>query len=376
MDLKKILRKILLYVNMAFAVFLILSFLSPYLSPEKIWVPAFLGLAYPYILLVNFIFLLGWLILKRREVVISLLAIVLGWGTLTDYLSLHPFRQLKKSQYASLVREQRKAGNQVKIMSYNVHLFNARYWKERPSTRADILAFVRDQNPDIFCIQEFSSYNLDGFRESEVFRKLDQLPYRQIGYFDIDQRSGYSVATFSHNPIINTGRIPMQGTSICIFSDLLIDRDTFRVYNCHLQSVKLDSEQYGILDSLKFRYDDQQMAEIRDISYRLRDAFIKRAAQADIIAAHISGCPYPVIVCGDFNDTPVSYTYRRIRDGMKDAFSESGWGLGRTYNGEFPSFRIDYILHSESIETLFFSKDRITFSDHYPIIGYLRLKND
>jgi endonuclease/exonuclease/phosphatase family metal-dependent hydrolase len=156
----------------------------------------------------------------------------------------------------------------------------------------------------------------------------------------------------------------------------LIDQDTFRVYNCHLQSVNLDSEQYQILDSLKFRYDDEQIAEIRDISGRLRDAFIKRAAQADIIKADISTCPHPVIVCGDFNDTPVSYTYRTIRDGLLDAFSESGWGLGRTYNGEFPSFRIDYILHSESIEALYFSREKIMLSDHFPIIGYLKLKNE
>ena len=361
---------------MAFAVFLILSILSPNLSPEKIWIPAFLGLAYPYILLVNFIFLLGWIILKRRELIISLLAIVLGWGTFTDYLGLRPFRLAKKSQFASQVREQRNADHQVKIMSYNVHLFDASDWKEKPSTRADILAFVRDQNPDIFCIQEFYSSNLDGFREKAVYRKLDRLPYRHIGYSNLDRSSGYGVATFSFYPIIQSGRVPLQGASICIFSDLLINRDTFRVYNCHLQSVKLDSEQYQILDSLKFRYDDQQMAEIMDISYRLRYAFIKRAAQADIIAEHISGCPHPVIVCGDFNDTPVSYTYRKIKKGMKDAFSESGFGLGRTYNGEFPSFRIDYILHSGSIEALFFSRERITYSDHFPIVGYLKLKNE
>jgi endonuclease/exonuclease/phosphatase (EEP) superfamily protein YafD len=130
------------------------------------------------------------------------------------------------------------------------------------------------------------------------------------------------------------------------------------------------------MDSLKLRYDDQQMADIKDISFRLRDAFIKRAAQADIIAAHISGCSHPVIICGDFNDTPVSYTYRTIRDGLMDAFSESGWGLGRTYNGKFPSFRIDYILYGGSIDALFFTREKIKLSDHFPIISYLKVKKD
>jgi endonuclease/exonuclease/phosphatase family metal-dependent hydrolase len=155
-----------------------------------------------------------------------------------------------------------------------------------------------------------------------------------------------------------------------------MDKDTFRVYNCHLQSIQLNHEHYQFMDSLKFRYDNQQIEEIKDISFRLRDAFIKRAAQADIIAAHLSSCPHPVIICGDFNDTPVSYTYRTIKDGLQDAFSGSGWGLGRTYNGKFPSFRIDYILHSESIEALFFSREKVKLSDHFPIISYLKLKKE
>jgi endonuclease/exonuclease/phosphatase family metal-dependent hydrolase len=283
---------------------------------------------------------------------------------------------MKKGQYTNLVREQRKADNQVKLISFNVRLFNASHWRENPSTRTGILTFIRDENPDIFCIQEFYSSSREGFREGDVYRKLDQLPYRHIAYSDFNRSSGYGIATFSSYPIIHTGRIPLQGSSICVYSDILIDRDTFRVYNCHLQSVNLDSEQYQILDSLKFRYDDQQIAEIKDISGRLRDAFIKRAAQADIIAADIAVCQHPVIICGDFNDTPVSYTYRTIKDGLLDAFSESGWGLGRTYNGEFPSFRIDYILHSEPIQALYFSREKIMLSDHFPIIGYLKLKNE
>lgn len=361
---------------MLFAVFLILSFLSPHLSPEKIWFPAFLGLAYPYILLVNLLFLLGWILLKRKELVISLLAIILGWGTFSAYLSIRPFRGLKKEHYSTQVREQRKADNQVKIVSFNVHLFNAGSWKEKPSTRAKILGFLRDEDPDILCIQEFYSSNRDGFREREIYHKLDQLPYRHITYSHPERRSGYGIATISNYPILQRGRIQLQGSSICSYSDLLLDKDTIRIYNCHLQSVNLDSEQYQILDSLKFRYDDQQMAEIKDISFRLRDAFIKRAAQADIIADHISGCPHPVIVCGDFNDTPVSYTYRTIRDGLLDAFTESGWGLGRTYNGEFPSFRIDYILHGESLDALFFTREKVKLSDHYPIITYLKMKKE
>jgi endonuclease/exonuclease/phosphatase family metal-dependent hydrolase len=375
--LKKIFRKIILYANVVFAVFLILSFLSPHLSPEKIWFPAFLGLAYPYILLVNVFFLLGWILLKRKELLISLLAIVLGWGTFSNYLSIRPFRFTKKGQYENLVREQRKTDHQVKFLSFNVRAFDVYRWEDNPSTSNEIFTFFRDEDPDVLCIQEFRSSNRTGFRESDVFHKLDHMPYRHLGYYVHNPAMSYGIATFSHYPIIHNGSIPLEGrSSICVYSDILMDQDTFRVYNCHLQSANLDSERYQIMDSLKFRYDDQQIAEIKDISFRLRDAFVKRAAQADIIAAHISGCPHPVIICGDFNDTPVSYTYRTIRDGLRDAFSESGWGLGRTYNGKFPSFRIDYILHSGSIDALFFTREKVMLSDHYPIISYLKMKKE
>jgi endonuclease/exonuclease/phosphatase (EEP) superfamily protein YafD len=150
--------------------------------------------------------------------------------------------------------------------------------------------------------------------------------------------------------------------------------DTIRVYNNHLQSIYFNSANYSFLDSLKIRYNNDQLEEIRDISFRLRYAFMKRAEQADLIAAHIANCPYRVIVCGDFNDTPVSYVYYRLNDGMVDSFTRAGWGTGRTYIGKFPSFRIDYILHSEEFESLFFTRKKVRVSDHFPIISYLQIK--
>lgn len=345
------------------------------ISPEKIWFPAFLGLAYPYFLLINVMFMLGWLLLRKKEFLISLITIILGWSTFSNYLSMHPFRLLKKEYYENLAREQRATSQQLKLVSFNVHGFQSFYRKDHSSSRKEILAFLRDEDPDMLCLQEFYSFNLPGYRESDFYDKLNHLPFRHIDYVDSRHATGLGIASFSRYPILSTGRIPLEkSNNICIYSNILVDQDTFRIYNCHLQSVNLDSEDYHILDSLKFRYDDQQIAEIKDISNRLRYAFIKRAAQANLVAAHVAACPYPAIICGDFNDTPVSYTYRTIRNGLQDAFSECGWGLGRTYHGEFPSFRIDYTLHSKSMETLFYSRGKITVSDHFPIISYLKMK--
>jgi len=249
--LKRIIRKFILYANVAFAVFLILSFLSSHLSPEKIWFPAFLGLAYPYILLVNVLFLLGWIILKRKELLISLLAIILGLGTFSNYLSLRPFRFMKKGHYINMVSEQRKADHQVKLVSYNVRAFDVYGWEDNPSIRSEILTFLRDEDPDVTCIQEFYTSNQAGFREREVNHKLEHMPYRHIVYIVSNPRRNYGIASFSRYPIINKGSVPLEDKySICIYSDILMDKDTFRVYNCHLQSIKLNYEHYQFMDSL------------------------------------------------------------------------------------------------------------------------------
>ena len=238
----------------------------------------------------------------------------------------------------------------------------------------DIFQTVREEDADIVCIQEFYSTDQGPLRASEIFNNLNNTPNRHLEYSLTTELGGRGNATFSSYPIVHSGSIRFQNTfNISIFSDIKVGNDTIRVYNNHLQSIYFNDANYRFLDSLRLRYDNQQMDEIRDISYRLKDAFIKRAEQADMIAAHIAGCPYRVIICGDFNDTPVSYTYYRLSNGMADAFTRTGWGIGRTYIGKFPSFRIDYVLHSEGLEALLFTRKKVRLSDHFPIISYLQI---
>lgn len=364
MILKKILRRLIGYANLVFAVLLVGSFLSPGINPEKVWGPSFLGLAYPYILLANLLFMLFWILMKKREFMISFLAILLGWNTLIRYVSMHPGALFRKAYYESLSREERSPDRQLKIMSFNVRAFDLYRWTDNPSAKQDIIALLREEDPDILCIQEFQSTEKGQFRT----------PYSHLEYTISNRRNKYGIAIFSHYPMVAKGRIDLNNTlSICSYADIRVDDDTLRVYNMHLQSIRLKSRHYRFIDSLKFRYDNQQMEEIRDISFRLRDAFVKRAGQADLIANHIGNCPHPVIVCGDFNDTPVSYTYRRINGELRDAFAECGWGIGRTYNGKFSSFRIDYILFGKEFEALHFARKKVRLSDHFPITGYLRI---
>ncbi|MFC2081044.1 endonuclease/exonuclease/phosphatase family protein [Bacteroidota bacterium] len=372
--MKKILRRIIVYSNLVFAVLLVLSFLSPNISPEKVWWPSFAGLSYPYILLANILFMLFWILRKRREFVISFLAILLGWNTLIRYVSINPGAIFKKGYFESLNREDRHSDRQVKITSFNVRAFDQYNWLGKPSIKQDIIALLREEDPDILCIQEFYSTEHGQYGTEDLFMALDKTPYRHLEYTVSNQRNKYGIAIFSQYPVVARGRIDMNNSlSICSYADLEMEDDTIRIYNMHLQSIRLSRQHYRFIDSLKLRYDNQQLEEIRDISTRLRDAFVKRAGQADLIASHIEQSPYPVIVCGDFNDTPVSYTYRRIKGELMDAFAECGLGIGRTYNGKFPAFRIDYILYGKEFEALHFTRKKIRLSDHFPITAYLRI---
>ncbi len=373
--MKRILRRIILYANLASAILLVISFLSPHISPQRIWFPSFLGLAYPYILLLNLAFLLFWILVKRKEFIISLLAILLGWNTFTRYCSLHPGALFRKAHYENLSREDRVINRQLKVQSFNVRAFDLYRWTENPSAREEMIRMFRRDDAEIICLQEFYSREGGAFDPDALYGSLDRTPHHHIEYTIRNRVNRYGIAIFSFYPIVSRGRLDLNNSlSICSFADILVENDTLRIYNMHLQSIRLNNQHYRLIDSLKLRYDDQQMDEIRDISFRLRDAFIKRAAQADRIARHIAECPYPVIVCGDFNDTPVSYTYHRIGEGLQDAFAEAGWGVGRTYNGKFPSFRIDYILFGEEFEAMHFTRSKEKLSDHFPVTAYLQIR--
>jgi endonuclease/exonuclease/phosphatase (EEP) superfamily protein YafD len=155
--------------------------------------------------------------------------------------------------------------------------------------------------------------------------------------------------------------------NMIIYTDMLIEKDTVRVYNCHLQSYQLKPAEINRIDSLNFENNNESKAKLRALAHKFKTAIIKRAEQAATLREHLNQCKYPVIVCGDFNDTPVSFTYRTVKGDLKDSFIESGKGTANTYNGKLPSFRIDYILFSPKFTSYNFAVSTLNHSDHYPI---------
>jgi len=367
---KKIIQGLILILNSLAALALLISYLAPFINPSKWAIPALLGLGYPYLLYLNLVFVVYWSIRLKRQIIISLLVILLGWNHLNNLIPLN----FRESEIPVNVNQERL----FKLLTYNIRQFDLYHWTEEDQVKDQILGLVRQENPDIVCFQEYYTANRRGERQEEISERLSFLPESAVYYStDTKYEAGIGIATFSRYPIVRKSRIPFNTTfNAAMYTDVKLSSDTVRVFNVHLQSVRFRQEDYAFMDTVRFKYPNQQMRGIKNIGSQLKKAFIMRAEQAEIISNYIKDSPYPVIVMGDFNDTAHSYTYRKIKKGLHDAFRRSGKGFGHTYSGELPKFRIDYILYSDPMVSEEFKRIKEDYSDHYPISTSIYLPGD
>ncbi len=356
--MRKFLYKILLSVNAVFASALLFSYLAVHVNPQTFALPAFFGLAYPYLLLVNLLMIVIWAVLLRYEAFISVAIVALGFTHMTNYIQMGRPKGGKEGTF--------------KVMSYNLRLFNA-FESKASNSEERILAFLKKQQPDILCLQEFYLNGSPSQKDEEVKSALGGKYFSHLKIIGTGRNRYYGIATYSKFPIIRKGQILHPGSSsLSIFTDIKIGNDTFRIFNNHLQSFRLRRMERSFLDEMTGGSEKETISEVKSISTSLRKAFILRSYQAERVKAQVNASPYPVIVAGDFNDTPVSYSYRTIRQGLNDSFVTSGYGAGFTYRGNYPANRIDYILYDNSLESRFFEIIRVRYSDHYPVAAYFR----
>jgi endonuclease/exonuclease/phosphatase family metal-dependent hydrolase len=353
--MRKLLRKILLIVNLFLAAALLISYLAVHISPEDFIIPAFFGLLYPYLLVMNIVIAVIWAANLRLFALISVAAIALGFNHLGDFVRLS--------------RQGSENSAQFTLMSYNVRLFNNYEGKGSPTTEMEIFELISSVGPGILCLQEYFTSPEPAKQNSKFAGALGK---GVDSHIKLTGRYGgryYGIATFSIFPIINRGEIiHPNSSSLSIYSDIVINSDTVRVFNNHLQSFRLRRMEQSFVGEL-LGNQDQSIAELKTVSLGLRDGFVKRAAQARVLRAFIQNSPYPVIVTGDFNDTPVSYSYRKIRRGLSDSFVKKGYGAGFTYKGNYPPNRIDYILHDSKFKPVYFNVFKEKYSDHYPVMA-------
>jgi endonuclease/exonuclease/phosphatase family metal-dependent hydrolase len=285
------------------------------------------------------------------------------------------------SRFIQFNREYSKPHTRLlKVTSYNSMLFDLYNWTKNRESRADIFSSLIDINPDIICLQEFYTSEQEGdFNNTDTLKSLLKTPYFHSEYtITLRDFDHWGIATFSKYPIINEGKINFntRTNNICIFSDIVINKDTLRIYNVHLQSIGFSKNDHLFLEEvLSEKVTKNEVSNSKNILRRLKKAFLLRTSQVDMISLHMKTCPYPIIICGDFNDTAASYAYERLSKGMKDAFDEKGLGFGITYAGKWPQFRIDYILHDKQLKCAKYLRSDETFTDHYPITAYFESPN-
>jgi hypothetical protein len=250
---RKILHNLLLVGNIIFALGLVACYLSVYISPEKFWLPAIVGLLYPFFLLINLGYLFYWIFRWRWLFLISLLAVALGVNHLNSFIQL-PFGKSKKDQKVDL-----------KVMSYNVNLFKLYSWSKSSPTYSNITSYIKKNNFDVVCLQEF--YVKEGkFTEEQAKAKLGMNSY--IKYILKRQQSGYGIAIFTKYPIINTARLSLRTLLIRAFMPIFCKRHTIRIYNNHLQSIRLKERNFNFLLKIEFRNESNKYDELKDILSR------------------------------------------------------------------------------------------------------------
>jgi endonuclease/exonuclease/phosphatase family metal-dependent hydrolase len=312
---------------------LAITFVVPYLAPESFPNLSLLSLIVSPLIFINFLFLIYWILRKWQKGILTGLILFIA------YLHFGPFIEFSSEGDTSEYRES------LTLLSYNVRLFNA-YEKDVDTVEVSevISEIIKTKYPDVIAIQEYYLPNSANFGD---------YPYQYIHFHD-ENKLGHAI--FSKYPIVNKGAFDFQSYNNSIYADVVKGKDTIRVYNLHLQSL-------GILPNVEYLQDEDK----ERIRKRMSINFEKQQLQVNEILSHKATSPYPVLLSGDFNNTPFSYIYHKLKADMKDSFLERGNGIGTTFKFDFYPMRIDYILVSESFEVVNFQTLGTSFSDHQPV---------
>lgn len=340
------------------------------------WPVGLLSLAAFYLLVILILFIVFWLFVKPGWSLVSILSIALAFKPITNII---PFRFSSPSFALS--------GNahDLRVMSWNVAQFDILFNKQRPDIRDDMLTLVNEYKPDIACFQEMVAgdtlvnLNTPYYRKYSFFSVYEyaaklHFPEYFFSYnFEEDflNHQHFGLMIYSRYPIINKQKFsfpPHDYNSIFQYADIVKDGDTIRIFNIHLQSLKFTPGNLAYIDNPTLE-SKQDIQRSKSLIHKLKTGFEKRQLQSDRIKAEINKSPYPVIVCGDFNDVPNSYAYETIGDRLTNAFVERGAGLGRTFSGIAPTLRIDNIFLSKSFSVNQYTRVEKKLSDHFPVIA-------
>ena len=338
---------------------LILSYASIVVNPAKVWLISLVGIFFVPLSVLNLILLLWALKRRSKSFLIPLLALLPAFFFVGRYVQV--------DSDEDRIARMSHTGNTLKVVSYNVGRFaldNGEF-----SSRSDcvdsVFAFILDQDPDIICLQEFHTSDVDNIR-SLLRRRMSD--YKAEYYLFPSGNGAFGNITLSRIPVKNKGVIKFDGSAnLAIYTDYSHNGRDFRVYNCHFESYNISMS--GLLRAIT----GKNSGIFAETGNKMKRSITRRPKQVDQVFSDIEKCPLESFVCGDFNDNPMSYTYYRMTRGRKDAFVEAGDGFGATFATLWPVLRIDYVLFPERFKAVSHEIPRVPYSDHYPVVTEIEL---
>lgn len=367
-------KRLCIFLNIVIAGLFLVACANAWLHPSKWWFFSLLGLGFPVLLILQLVFLTFWLVLRQKWAVLSAFALLLGFSNIRVFFGLHFATSFKPEKQESSIR----------ILTWNLHWFDEhnKKLKDHKDYRQKMIAFIKEQNADVLCFQEFLEIGKTfSNSNTNAIMQLNYPYYYRVHDYGGNGKYQAGVAIFSRFPIVDTQRVMYPGPENRRAAESLISVDVLaagkrvRIYTTHLQSVLFQKNDYRNLEIIKSA-DDSMVTASKSIIKKLRQGYAFRSYQADMVRNKLDSCPYPEIICGDFNDVPNSYTYFHIKGNRQDVFVKKGFGIGRSFSAVSPTLRIDYIMADKKFEVLQYNRFLIPYSDHYPVVADMRLMEE
>lgn len=341
--------KLIRWLNILLVLFTLACYAASWVSPVSFWPLSFFSLPFPWLLLANLLFIGFWAVQRKYQALISLGCLLLGWSHITGFVGLNLPGNAEQAA--------------LSIKNFNAYGFR-KTGSDKRYTAKELPDFFPTEDVDMLCFQEFPTYYpknyfIDYFKNEAGFKYVHAIPNGALAIFSRypieDAHTHYFVKHFNGFQWV----------------DIKVDGQIVRVFNLHLQSngvsgIANEVAKKGNLNERK------TWGKIRDMARRFKRAEQRRAEQTHAVVAEIQRSPHPVVVCGDFNATPQSYSYRQLSEGLKDAFREAGTGLGTTYAGKIPALRIDYQLYSPALQAIDHDIRPERLSDHHSVVSHYR----
>ncbi len=343
--IRKQFKNFLRWANILLIVLTLLVYTAPYISPASFWPLSLIAPLYPLTLFLNVVFAIWWMLWRKWYALLSLLCIFIGWQHLQNHFGFHFFAQAGPSD--------------LQIISFNIHDLYDLPLKDSKRGGRDLTSLLNflDEigNPPIICLQEI--------HENPARELADAIGYKHVHY----PQKGTAILT--RVPLLDYGLIPLKSSgNSAIWADIKWGNKRLRIFNLHLQSNRVSAETEHL--SQQSELDKKALQKLKDILKKYRRAARIRIEQVAQVRQQTAQSPYPFIICGDFNDTPLSYTYHYLSKGLSDAFRQKGQGSGATYARFPPALRIDYILASPELQPSLCHVAKVQLSDHYPVIAF------